>query len=107
MGRGILKGLLKGLEEAAAKLPEKRKDGNVFTYRIPEALKSALAVFYFLHPSLLNFQQEMRQKQKRDNLETLFGGKKYTLHGANQKHHRRHSARRLGRSIRQSTYLRR
>jgi hypothetical protein len=27
-----------------------------------------------LHPSLLNFQQETRRKQKRDNLETLFGG---------------------------------
>jgi hypothetical protein len=73
MGRGILKGLLKGLEEAAAQLPEKRKDSNALVYGIPDALKSALAVFYFLHPSLLNFQQEMRRKMKRDNLETLFG----------------------------------
>ena len=81
MGRGILKGLIKGLGETAAKLPEKRKDSNARrnyvsdTYGISDALKSALAVFYFLHPSLLNFQQEMRRKQKRDNLETLFGVK--------------------------------
>jgi hypothetical protein len=72
MGRGILKGLLKSLGETAAKLPEKRKDSNALVYGIPDALKSTLAVFYFLHPSLLNFQQEMRRKMKRDNLETLF-----------------------------------
>jgi hypothetical protein len=77
MGRGILKGLLNGLEEIAAKLPEKRKDSNALAYEIPDALKSGLAVFYLLHPSLLNFQQEMRRKQRRDNLETLFGIKKY------------------------------
>jgi hypothetical protein len=40
---------------------------------LSDALKSALAVFYFLHPSLLNFQQEMRRKTKRSNLEILFG----------------------------------
>jgi hypothetical protein len=38
-------------------------------------LKSGEAVFYFGHPSLLNFQQEMKKKHKRSNLQTLFGVK--------------------------------
>jgi hypothetical protein len=73
MGRGILKGLLRGFEEEAGKQPDKRLSSNGQKYRIMDALKSGLAVFYFQHPSLLNFQQEMRRKQKRSNLEMLFG----------------------------------
>jgi hypothetical protein len=34
---------------------------------------SAFAVFYFQHPSLLNFEQDMRSKTKRGNLERLLG----------------------------------
>jgi hypothetical protein len=65
MGRGILKGLLSGFEEEVGKQPDKRQASNGQKYRIMDALKSGLAVFYF--------QQEMRRKQKRSNLETLFG----------------------------------
>jgi hypothetical protein len=41
-----------------------------------DALKSALVVFYLQHPSVLNFQQAMKRKYRRCNLETLFGVKK-------------------------------
>ncbi|MDR1637956.1 MAG: hypothetical protein LBR93_11540, partial [Treponema sp.] len=34
---------------------------------------SAFAVFFFLHPSLLDFQRAMKERRKRNNLETLFG----------------------------------
>jgi hypothetical protein len=73
MRRGLLKGLLGSLEEAAAAQPDNRQPSNGTKYRLQDALKSALAVFYFLHPSLLNFMQTMRRKHKRDNLATLFG----------------------------------
>ncbi|MDR3343530.1 MAG: hypothetical protein LBT14_12260 [Treponema sp.] len=72
MGRGILKGLLGGFKKVAAKLPDKRMASNGLKYRIPDALKSGLVVFYVQHPSLLNVQQEMKRKQKRSNLELLF-----------------------------------
>jgi hypothetical protein len=36
-----------------------------------DAVKCAFAVFFFRYPSLLNFQQEMQRKLKRNNLETL------------------------------------
>ena len=55
------------------KLSDERKPGRDYKYTLTDALKSALAVFYFQHPSLLNFQQEMKRKYKRSNLETLFG----------------------------------
>ncbi|MDR1428779.1 MAG: hypothetical protein LBI85_00690 [Spirochaetaceae bacterium] len=73
MGRGILKTLIGYLDAAVQKLPECREASNGLKYTLLDAFKSALAVFYFLHPSLLNFQQEMRRKTKRSNLETLFG----------------------------------
>jgi hypothetical protein len=73
MGRGILKGLLSGLEEAVGKLVDKRQESNGRKYKIGDAVKSALAVFYFQHPSMLIFQQEMKRKHRRSNLGTLFG----------------------------------
>jgi hypothetical protein len=76
MGRGIIKRLLSGLEETAAELPDSRKAGNGTKYQLADALKSALAVFCFQHPSLLNFQQAMKRKYRRCNLETLFTVKK-------------------------------
>jgi hypothetical protein len=57
MGWGIITRLLGSLEETSAKLPDSRKAGNGTKYRLADALKSGLAVFYFQHPSLLNSQQ--------------------------------------------------
>jgi hypothetical protein len=65
MGKGILQRLLDSLKRAVEKLPYNRKGSNALTYAIGDAVKSALAVFYFQHPSLLNFQQDMKRKEKR------------------------------------------
>ena len=73
MARGIIKRLLGSLRETAARLPDIREHSNALTYRIIDAIMSAFAVFYFQHPSLLNFQQDMKRKHTRSNLETLFG----------------------------------
>ena len=72
MARGIIKRLLGSLRETAARLPDNRKSSNGRKYSIRDAILSAFAVFYFQHPSLLNFQQDMHRKCKRNNLETLF-----------------------------------
>jgi hypothetical protein len=72
MGQGIIKGLVGGLDEVAGKLTDKRQQSNAQKYKITDAIKSAVAVFYFQHPSMLNFQQEMERKRRRSNLETLF-----------------------------------
>jgi hypothetical protein len=73
MGRGIIKGLLRGLHEAAAAQPDTRGTSTGRKYGISDFILSAFAVFYCPHPSMLHFQQEMERKHKRSNLKTLFG----------------------------------
>src|SRR5262249_30991360 len=41
-------------------------------YSLPDTLMTAFAMFFFQHPSLLQFQTAMKQKRGRCNLETLF-----------------------------------
>jgi len=63
------------LEAAAGQAADTRKPSNATWYGIRDGLMGAFAVFYFLHPSFLNFQEEMKRKCKRSNLERLFGVK--------------------------------
>ncbi len=42
-------------------------------YSLHDTLMTAFAMFFFQHPSLLQFQTAMKQKRGRCNLETLFG----------------------------------
>ena len=71
MGRGIFNGLLKNLEAAGDGLTDNRRKGFDLKYRLKDALKCALAVFFFQHPSMLDFQIKMKDKFKRSNLETM------------------------------------
>jgi hypothetical protein len=71
MGRGIIGKLRGNLEQAEKGLPDKRQDGHDLKYHLLDAVKCAFAVFFFQHPSLLNFQQKMRRKLKRNNLGML------------------------------------
>jgi hypothetical protein len=82
MGRGITKRLLDGLKDTAAGLPDKRGSSNGRKYGIADFVLGAFAVFYFQHPSMLNFQESMEQREKRNNLGSLFGVEK--LPGADQ-----------------------
>ena len=73
MGAGIFGKLLGSLEAAGEKIPDQRRSGCNLTYRLLDAIKSAFAVFFFQHPSLLDFQKAMKKRKKRNNMETLFG----------------------------------
>lgn len=46
---------------------------NKVKYEVGDCLMSGLAMMYFQHPSLLKYQERMKQKQGRSNLERLFG----------------------------------
>ena len=59
------------LEQAGKELPDTRREGYDRKYHLLDAVKCVFAVFFFQHPSLLNFQQEMQKKLKRNNLETI------------------------------------
>jgi len=71
MGRGIFNGMLENLEAAGEGLVDNRREGYDLKYALTDALKSALSVFFFQHPSMLDFQVKMKQKWKRSNLETM------------------------------------
>jgi hypothetical protein len=73
MGRGIFNALLNNLEAAASDLADNRREGFDLKYMLIDAVKSALSVFFFQHPSMLDFQTRMKQKWKRSNLETVMG----------------------------------
>jgi hypothetical protein len=61
------------LRKTAEALPDKRKAGNRRKYEIADFLMSAFAVFYFQRPSLPGFQKATEERERRNNLRTLFG----------------------------------
>jgi hypothetical protein len=71
MGRGIFNGMLGNLEASGNDLVDNRREGYDLKYKLNDALKSTLSVFFFQHPSMLDFQNKMKQKWKRSNLETV------------------------------------
>jgi hypothetical protein len=73
MGVGIFSKLLGSLEAAGEQIPDVRRAGGNLRYRLLDGIKSAFAVFFFLHPSLLDFQRAMKERRKGNNLETLLG----------------------------------
>jgi hypothetical protein len=73
MGEGIFAKLLGSLESAGENIPDQRQSGHNLKYRLLDGIKSAFAVFFFQHPSLLDFQRAMKERKKRNNVETLFG----------------------------------
>ena len=72
MGRGIFKKLITSLETKGDMLPDKRNTGHNFRYRLTDALKCAFAVFFFQHQSMLDFQRQMKERLRRDNMESIF-----------------------------------
>jgi hypothetical protein len=68
----VITKLLGGLREIAENLPDRRKSSNGQKYEPADFLMSAFAVFYFQHPSMLDFQKAMEEREKRNNLRTLF-----------------------------------
>jgi hypothetical protein len=73
MGAGIFDKLLCNLKAVSGKIPDGRRSGGNLTYQLLDAVISAFVVFFFQHPSLLDFQKSMKRRRKRNNVETLFG----------------------------------
>lgn len=72
MGRGIFKKLISILAAKGDKLPDKRDSVGNFRYTLSDALKCAFGVFFFQHPSLLEFQRKMKEKRRRSNMGSIF-----------------------------------
>ena len=76
MDRGLFKKVLNSLEQQGDTLPDSRNTAHNFWYSIREALTCAFGVFFFQHPSLLDYQWQMQKQRKRSNMESIFGVRK-------------------------------
>src|SRR5215208_582060 len=59
------------LARSFEKLPD-RRDPTPIKYPLRDSMLSAFAMFLFQHPSLLQFQHNLKQRHSRCNLETVF-----------------------------------
>jgi len=60
-----------GISQIVGNFSEFRQEGKI-TYTLHDVTMSGLAMMYFQDPSLLKFQEHLREAEHRDNLETLF-----------------------------------
>lgn len=49
------------------------RDPRRISYQVSDQMMTAFAVFFFQHPSLLEFQARLQHKKGRNNLATMFG----------------------------------
>jgi len=73
MDRGIFEKLLSILVRKGETLPDSRQTGRNFRYKLSNILKCAFMVFFFQHPSLLDFQRKMQEERRRNNMASMFG----------------------------------
>ncbi|MHB9293506.1 hypothetical protein Holit_02631 [Hollandina sp. SP2] len=66
MGAGLLSKLPGSLEVVGEHIPDTRRAGGNLSYRLLDGIKCAFAVFFFLLPSLLDFQRAMKERRKQD-----------------------------------------
>jgi hypothetical protein len=78
MGREVFEELLDNFEGVGVETADGRRrrttgsPGYNQNYEIQDGIKSAFAVFFFQHPSVLDFQRAMQDRKRRNNMETLF-----------------------------------
>ena len=71
MERGKLGTLVDCLSAEADKLPA-RPDYSAGKYTNRDAVNSAFGAFFFQFPSLLRYMRELQEREKRDNVQSLF-----------------------------------
>jgi hypothetical protein len=71
MERGKLGALVDCLSDAVDMLPE-RPEYSASRYTNRDAVNSAFAALFFQFPSLLRYMREMEEREKRDNVQSLF-----------------------------------
>jgi hypothetical protein len=71
MERGKLGTLVDCLSTVVDKLPM-RPEYSASKHTNRDAVNSAFAAFFFQFPSLLRYMREMREREKRDNVQSLF-----------------------------------
>ena len=73
MSEKIFNKLLRNFEEKCEEIGDRRRQGHNLRYKASDFVKSAFNVFFFQHPSLLDYQRKMQEKKGRSNIETVMG----------------------------------
>ena len=71
MGEGLLKAHLESFDAIGAGINDRRREGYDKQYEYADAIKGAYGVFFFQHPSMLDYQERLKKKKERSNVETI------------------------------------
>lgn len=71
MGVGLLAAHLEAFDAIGAGIVDKRREGYDKRYEYADAIKGAYGVFFFQHPSMLDYQERLKKKKERSNVETI------------------------------------
>ncbi len=71
MGVGLLKAHLEAFDAIGAGITDLRREGYDKQYEYADAIKGAYGVFFFQHPSMLEYQERLKKKKERSNAETI------------------------------------
>ncbi|MDR1105900.1 MAG: hypothetical protein LBL44_06045, partial [Treponema sp.] len=67
MGVGLLQTHLDTFDTVGAHIADKRREGYDKQYEYADALKGAYGIFFFQHPSMLEYQERLKRKNERCN----------------------------------------
>jgi hypothetical protein len=65
MGKGLLPAHLEAFDRIGASIADKRREGYDKQYEYADAIKGAYGVFFFQHPSMLEYQERLKRKNER------------------------------------------
>jgi hypothetical protein len=71
MGRGLLQVHLDAFDTVGAHIADKRREGYDKQYEYADALKGAYGIFFFQHPSMLEYPERLKRKNERSNAQTI------------------------------------
>jgi hypothetical protein len=71
MGRGLIQAHLEAFKQIGMGIADGRREGYDKQYEYEDAIKGAYGVFFFQHPSMLEYQERLKQKKERCNAETI------------------------------------
>ncbi|MCL1991890.1 MAG: hypothetical protein FWG66_02960, partial [Spirochaetes bacterium] len=62
MGRGLLEAHLDAFDKIGAGTADERREGYDKQYEYGDAIKGAYGIFFFQHPSMLEYQERLKKK---------------------------------------------
>ena len=71
MGVGLLKAHLEAFDVIGTAVNDHRRNGYDKQYEYADAIKGAYGIFFFQHPSMLEYQERLKKKHERSNVETI------------------------------------